>query len=193
MFLFTKLPTRLFVIIILAIGAIGLIGWRGILVFEDIRQISNDITELSQDIHKAEKTTADWKTYRNEEYGYEIKFPSDLVLQKNTGEAYTSFLGKLSGEDYFLEFGYISQNTLNTIGISYCGAHPNDSRCENFAFNSLNFLIDWNIKTEGAFTQSRAEILKPGGGMIIINILHSPSQDIKLFFRQILSTFKFVK
>lgn len=330
MFLTKKLPTQIFVIVIITIGAISLVSWQGILVFEDIRQISNDITKLSQDIHKAEKAmtgwktyrnyeygfeakypeirgsveamdreyfevcitgselpggpcfivsvrdiildnfikewnsldppftkiyqqedyilsgenatklksittlgidrtfifieknnkgyildyvdfdpvhnqilstfkfiesidTSNWKTYRNEEYGFEMKIPPDLVLQKNTGEAYTSFWGKLSGEDYFLQFGYISQNTLNTMGINYCEAYPNDSRCENFTFNSLKFLIDWDIETEGAFTKSRAEILKSEGGMIVISILHSPSQDVKSFFRQILSTFKFIE
>lgn len=136
--------------------------------------------------------TVNWKTYRNEEEGFEVKFPADLVLQKNTGETYISFEGKLAEKSYFLQFGYISQSALSTMGINYCGAHPNDSRCENFTFNNLQFLIDWNIETEGAFTLSRAEILKPEGSMIVISILHSPSQDIKLFLRQILSTLKFL-
>ncbi|OHA78541.1 MAG: hypothetical protein A3G10_00630 [Candidatus Wildermuthbacteria bacterium RIFCSPLOWO2_12_FULL_49_9] len=137
--------------------------------------------------------TINWQTYRNEDFGFEVKFPSVLVLQKNTGEAYTSFLGKLTGESYFLQFGYISQSTLDARGISYCEAYPNDSRCERFTFDNVEFLIDWDIETEGALTRSRAEILKSEGGMVVIDILHSPSRDVKSFFRQILSTFRFIE
>jgi len=189
--LMAKLVLILCVIISLGL-ALGVAGYWA--KNKPVKNSEPPVSPAAEPSAPAKDQTANWKTYKNEEYGFEVKYPVDLVLKKNTGEAYISFEGKLAEKSYFLQFGYVSQSALSTIGISYCGAHlRDDSRCENFTFNNLQFLIDWNIEEEGAFTQSRAEIKKSEGGMIIISMLHSSNQDIKLFFRQILSTFKFTK
>jgi len=78
-------------------------------------------------------------------------------LQKNTGETHVSFEGKLAEKSYLLQFNYISQNMLNTMGISYCGAHLAMILVARIYLQQFAILIDWNIETEGAFTQSRAE------------------------------------
>ncbi len=143
---------------------------------------------------KSEIDISNWVTYWNDKYGLEFKHPANLVMQKRlVAEPSIYWDGKLNDIPYVMTLGYISQDALNTMGINYCGAHPEDTRCENFEWDNLAARIDWNIETEGAFTQSRAEIQHPNDGIVIISIDHRPTQDIKPFFRQIISTFKFTK
>ncbi len=136
--------------------------------------------------------TKDWQTYDNKEYGFAVKFPSELKSQEKTEGSGINFLGELNGKNFFLNFEYISQNTLNLMGITACEAHPESPACEHFSYNGLNFIISWNTENEGMYSGSRAEILKPDGGKIVISTLYSPSQEIKTLFRLMLSTFKFL-
>jgi len=62
-------PIAIIIILVCAISVAGLAAWQ----YLEIPK-GEEISEGAA----LEDETADWKTYRNEEYGFEIKYPSNL-------------------------------------------------------------------------------------------------------------------
>lgn len=144
-----------------------------------------------------------WRTYRNEGIGFEFKYPEKNRFEpsREKGDASPVFC-------YLLEegatpksvegtaciwTGYISQAQLNVMGITYCGAYPEDLRCESLMINQhLGFTIDWRLEVPGTNQmKASAWISHPGGGVVTLDLqpVVPKSKDL---FKQILFTFNFI-
>ncbi len=138
---------------------------------------SYSILEIPKYIDESGNTETDvstWKTYRNEEYGFEVRYPS--------GWSANDFGSPIQFQEKGITIVSLTLGDLSVMGVTYCGAYPDDERCERL-LNGV--MIDWGTDTPTAL------IAKDSVGYFFT--LHSTEGEEKNVFRNFLSTFKFIK
>jgi hypothetical protein len=135
-------------LIVLIIVAGGVLVWS--------KKMNQEVSEksLKEEVKIVENTdtnnvdTSDWKTYRNEEFGFEVRYPSiwEMDIQSSTG----SFLptdGQLPKRD-------ILNNKNYSIGFSFgtreskAGGYITGITVESSKFNSVNNIIQKDYSWE---------------------------------------------
>lgn len=171
-------PIAISIIIVLAVILTG-----GVLSYR-YWWASEDKTEAPQ-VESKDKIS-DWKTYRNEIYKYEIKCPYKWETKENSeGDVEFIIQGVAT-----ININFISQDTLNVMGISYCGAYPEDkNRCEKIVINDLIYIIEKFSDSKG--NQESVLIGNPRGGALSISLI-SATDELRTIFRKVLSTFRFI-
>lgn len=168
---------------------------------ESSRQLLRQILSTFKFLDGQTDETPDWKTYRTDVFEFKYPEKNRFEPSREVGDTTPIFC-------YLLEegatpksiegtaciwTGYISQDQLNAMGITYCGAHPEDPRCESFMINQhLGFTIDWGLEVPGTSQmKASAWISHPEGGVVTLELqpVVPKSKDL---FKQILSTFKFL-
>jgi hypothetical protein len=121
-------------ILLIIIVAALVSGW----MLFNLKEI-NHLGELPE-IKPPESPTADWKTYRNEKYGFEFKYPEKYILEENRDKTSISlknsnleltiqhsFAGYLPLEEFILkDLAYLSED-LDNFGQWLANPRLNDS------------------------------------------------------------------
>lgn len=135
--------------------------------------------------------TANWKTWKNDQLNYEFKYPLDWEVGDSEFGSPTSVIQQPQ-KNYYLAISYVSQSQLSVMGVTYCGAYPNDApRCELFKINEKTSAgIDWG-PADSERHEVSVQIGHPEGGIITFSL--SPvNSETKSILYKILSTFKFL-
>lgn len=138
------------------------------------------IAEIVQEIPAVKDETADWKIYRNEKYGFELKYPADF--EKYTETSVKVFFRQKSNP----------RVTFNVYVNPYVGF-------EGYAeYKSSKQVVVDGISSKIGFRKSNDNQLfistwinQGGNGYKIYTFAYGDEQAIEKLFLSILSTFKF--
>ena len=127
-------------------------------------------------------STANWKTYRNDKYGFEFKYPNYWTLRES--------LIFDSNPKYKLSVRYISKEQNSAPAPTYCMGNKGSSRCQSVkVYGDYTANIDWQ---SGDKNIAYIDIYSPDGGRVEIYVTDFITTDKAIVF-QILTTFKFTK
>jgi len=140
------------------------------------------VNKECKQISTIQDETADWKTYRNIEYGFEFKYPDYWAVKE-------SLIFDSNSNDK-LNVRHISEEQKSALFPSYCQVHLDDSRCQSVKLYG-NYIanIDWQWSNENT---AYISIYSPDDGWVEIYVTNFITADKEIIL-QILSTFKFIE
>lgn len=182
------------IIILLLCGGVIVIYKNRIITNEKPISPSPTLTQPTTTPTPTTDSLSDWKTYTDMKDNYSFKYPGDwkLFIEQSLPPIYNlSYLNKTDNKNWVIEIRLIPQDRLSLMGVTYCGAYPEDkSRCEYMILNNINVLIDWGIKVNN---ENTAVVSIPYVNKGVIDITLTPvNPETKKILYQILSTFKFL-
>jgi len=145
---------------------------------------------------KIEDETANWKTYRNEEYGFEIKYPEGESIGYEGKTEYVIQSFKIDFGSFLITIWENSQKLpIRDYFIEESACVLNKPVCEYLRYNGKSFKImqvsdniEWLSPEDKTIKQV---FISTTDGKYIINFLNrSLTENI---FNQMLSTFKFLE
>lgn len=162
--------------------------------------IDNQQSTPRQDLGQAIDTSS-WQTYRNDEFGFEVRYPNSWVVKSYP--EYVLYLEE--GEAKVMNIGVYSINR-EVIGISYCEDNYQDiPRCERFKSGDISGTIDWDFiipddsveRPVEPAARSASALVDIGNNVSLSVQLNDLSMEMssqtKAFFRTFLATFRFVE
>jgi hypothetical protein len=174
------------VIIVVGIIVLGLITWGGYELFKPAPSKLPGAGEIEQDQFK------NWKTYRNEEYGFEIKYPERWLVEvkdnppKPLGCVQRIYLRKdigSAGVDIL-----IFANPLKSSIREWLSQQGAEDSFEGISLNTIPAL-----KSDKSDSGSYFLYVARGNYIYMIDVVKFSDKTIVDIQNQILSTFKFIE
>ena len=190
----------LFIVVVLLVG--GVLAWQ-------YWWLPKEEGKTPEGVIKDE--TADWKTYRNEEYGYEIKYPPNFYYDEcEICDTHVSFqeLDRWEGSYEWPRLGIEKFNSGDFSLLDWLKQRwllqDIDIGTQNYYQENLNKILDKReglsinnyqaIKLSLDFSSGNYDIfIYNGTNTIVKATCVSSAEDISKTCNQMLSTFRFLK
>lgn len=180
------------VIVIIFVILASIVSW---MLYKQINQIQptpSATLTVSSTVPASTSSETGIKTYKNTEFGFEFKYPSDLIVRENTFKSYYSKFN-LQVERWNKEDKYLSVFDVNVVLPEFANRTFIDS-----GSTTSTVMVDgisgirYEYKFEGL--PEVAIVLPTGQYKAIIGIGGSAKfYGYENIFYQILTTFKFIK
>lgn len=178
------------IIIIIAVIAGAIVAWQ---YLETKKQVSPTAGEQKgkELVGEEEEQFADWKTYRNEDLGFELKYPQIWIMEvKNNPPKPVDCLQRLyfrrvagSADIDVLVFSNSSKLSLK----DWIDRDGVEGPYENYVFNEISA-----FKSDQENVSSYFIFVARGNYVFMFDIVKSDEQTT-IVHNQILSTFKFIE
>jgi len=185
------------IIVIVAIVAVG-----GALAYRYMWSSDEPIDKMMMRTETPKDETADWQTYRNEEYGFELKYPSKWQFLENSWKNNKSIFPTFS----FYELDNVNPNDevakvsiTKYLSDDYDVLPLNQSTMgvEKITFKDLPALRVEEISEHSLGTYKWIRIYQEDErieiGLLIYDYNEEKDDTYSPIFDQILSTFKFIE
>ena len=155
--------------------------------FKEVNRLKS---QVAQKQFEQAKRSGQWEIYKDEQLGYEFSYPTTWQAPQTSPGAPWSVTyhdsSKTNSDLYILRLGHISQTQQATMGIDFCAAHPNNSRCKRKQIGKVTASIDWGDNSGKTVFVS---IPLPEGGLVTFTLEPNNAQA-KTLLLPILDTFK---
>lgn len=195
------------VVVLLVILVAGSVAW-----YQQQKQIAQDLNQAVPNTStQSQGELANWKTYTNTQYGFEVKIPSAWKVLESYDNSNNSDAISFRSQDQSGLNVFVSQISKNTTLTQYLKQADKDSQTAYEGYPSKMVLSSQQVTVGGLLAVKRAEDLQAAGfttiqtylikglGVYTFELMPNESSvpkyslDEEKVYNQILSTFKFTK